>query len=216
LGMTGAGKTTFASLASGRTDLEIGNTLKSCTQETQVVRFELDDYTIVLVDTPGFDDDTRSDIDILRIITEGLSNKGLGSQQQRLDGLILLHPITSTRIGGNERKRTRLLEAILGEHAYKRVIIATTMWDDLRNDDNKFSYRMEGRTEKGEVWHEMSSKGATITRHYNNPESAHKIIRDIIQKSLAENGGVELQLQRELADGKGRMGRTTVGTQVRK
>lgn len=132
-----------------------------------------------------------------------------------LDGLILLHPITANRIGGTERKRTRLLQTILGEDAYKRVIIATTMWDDLKNDDDRFIYRMQGRLENGEVWSEMHSKGATILRHYNNKQSAHDIVRRIIQKSEAENGGVELQLQRELIDVKGKVSKTTVGKEVK-
>ncbi|GAB1318342.1 hypothetical protein MFIFM68171_08552 [Madurella fahalii] len=216
IGVTGAGKTTFASIASGQTGLKIGNTLKSCTQEPQVVRFEVDGHPIVLVDTPGFDDDERSDVEILEIIAKWLSIHNSGRRHLLLDGLILLHPITANRIGGTERKRTRLLQTILGEDAYKRVIIATTMWDDLKNDDDKFTYRMQGRLEKGEVWSEMHSKGATILRHYNNKESAHDIVRLIIQKSEAENGGVELQLQKELINVKGRVSKTTVGREVKR
>ncbi|KAK0711821.1 P-loop containing nucleoside triphosphate hydrolase protein [Lasiosphaeris hirsuta] len=216
IGVTGAGKTTFASIASGQTDLKIGNTLKSCTQEPQVVKFEIDGHHIILVDTPGFDDDERSDVEILEIIAKWLSLHNYGRQHPLLDGLILLHPITANRVGGTERKRTRLLQTILGEDAYKRVIIATTMWDDLRNDDDRFTKRMQARLEDGEVWSEMYSKGATVLRHDNNKRSAHDIVRRIIQMSKAENGGVQLQLQKELADVKGKVSRTTVGKEVKR
>ncbi|KAK3357920.1 P-loop containing nucleoside triphosphate hydrolase protein [Lasiosphaeria hispida] len=215
IGVTGAGKTTFASIASGQTDLKIGNTLRSCTQEPQVVKFEVDGRSIIMVDTPGFDDDERSDVEILESIAEWLSMHNFGRRNLLLDGLILLHPITANRVGGTERKRTRLLQTILGENAYKRVIIATTMWDDLRDDDGKFAHRMQGRIDNGEVWSEMHSKGAAVLRHDNTKESAHQIVRLIIQKSDAEKGGVELQLQKELVDVKGKVSRTTVGKEVK-
>jgi hypothetical protein len=181
-----------------------------------VVKFEVDGHSIVLVDTPGFDDDERSDVQILEIIAKWLSLYSSGKRRLLLDGLILLHPITANRVGGTERKRTRLLQTILGENAYKRVIIGTTMWDDLKNDDGRFTQRMQGRLEEGEVWSEMHSKGATILRHHNNKESAHGIVRQIIQKSEVEDGGVELQLQKELIDVRGKVSKTTVGREVKR
>jgi hypothetical protein len=181
-----------------------------------VVKFEVDGHSIVLVDTPGFDDDERSDVQILEIIAKWLSLYSSGKRRLLLDGLILLHPITANRIGGTERKRTRLLQTILGENAYKRVIIGTTMWDDLKNDDDRFTQRMQGRLEEGEVWSEMNAKGATVLRHNNNKESAHDIVRQIIQKSEAEDGGVELQLQKELIDVRGKVSKTTVGREVKR
>jgi hypothetical protein len=181
-----------------------------------VVRFEVDGHPIVLVDTPGFDNDERSDVQILEVIAKWLALYNYGKRRLLLDGLVLLHPITANRIGGTERKRTRLLRTILGENAYKRVIISTTMWDDLKNDDDRFTQRMQGRLEEGEVWSEMNAKGATILRHNNNQESAHNIIRQIIRKSEAEDGGVELQLQKELIDVKGKVSKTTVGREVKR
>ncbi|KAK5651618.1 hypothetical protein OQA88_11891 [Cercophora sp. LCS_1] len=211
IGVTGAGKSTFASKASGRTDLKIGRTLKSCTQDPQSIRFRLDGHPINLVDTPGFDDDERTDVEILQAIVEWLSKNRSRKRQKYLDGLILLHPITSNRIGGTERKRTRLLQAILGEDAYKRIIIATTMWDDLKNDGGKFEYRLTGRMEEGEVWHDMCKKGAVVLRHHNNPESAHDIIRKIMAKSLAENGGVSVRFEADLIQARGRVRETHAG-----
>ncbi|KAK3299905.1 P-loop containing nucleoside triphosphate hydrolase protein [Chaetomium fimeti] len=216
IGVTGSGKTTFASIASGQSDLKIGRTLRSCTQEPQVVRFEVDGHSIVLVDTPGFDDDERSDVEIFQIIAKWLWLYNSGERRLLLDGLILFHPITANRIGGTERERTRLLQTILGENAYKRVIIGTTMWDDLRNDDDRFTHGIDGRLEEGEVWSEMNAKGATILRHNNNKDSAHGIIRQIIQKSEVEGGGVQLQLRQELIDVKGNVSKTRVGREVKR
>jgi len=163
-----------------------------------------------LVDTPGFDDDDRTDVEILQAIVEWLSKNRAKRRRPHLDGLILLHPITSNRIGGTERKRTRLLQAILGEDAYKRIIIATTMWDDLK-DDHKFEYRLTGRLEEGEVWYDMCSKGAEVLRHHNTKDSAHKIIRKIIAMSQAGNGGVSVKFEADLVQARGRVRETDAG-----
>ena len=43
--------------------------LESCTAEVQVAdEFTLDGRTVTLIDTPGFDDTTKSDTEILKII----------------------------------------------------------------------------------------------------------------------------------------------------
>jgi predicted GTPase len=43
--------------------------LESCTNEVQTSQsFPLDEKNVVLVDTPGFDDTTKSDTDVLKMI----------------------------------------------------------------------------------------------------------------------------------------------------
>ncbi|SRR6266511_5937284 len=55
--------------------LRAGSSLGSCTQKIQAVRFRNHEFygsKLVLVDTPGFDDDKRSDMEILELIGEWL------------------------------------------------------------------------------------------------------------------------------------------------
>jgi len=50
--------------------MRISSGLRSCTDMVEVTHpFELDGRRITLIDTPGFDDTTKSDTDILRMIT---------------------------------------------------------------------------------------------------------------------------------------------------
>ncbi|KAK3357916.1 P-loop containing nucleoside triphosphate hydrolase protein [Lasiosphaeria hispida] len=212
LGVTGAGKSTFASIASG-TQLEIGHGVDPCTQEPATVRFDLDGRSIIIIDTPGFDDDKRSDVQILEAIYKWMTSRKGFYKHYALDGLIFLHPVTLNRVGGAERKRTRLLEKILGREAYKRVIIATTMWDDLRSDEIATS-RLKGRHGEGGVWNEMLSKGAIMRRHSNNQESAHKIIREVIAAS-DKYGKVKFLVEDELARNQGRVVRTSAGKELK-
>ncbi|KAK0711825.1 P-loop containing nucleoside triphosphate hydrolase protein [Lasiosphaeris hirsuta] len=208
LGVTGAGKSTFASIASGK-QLEIGHGVKPYPLS---VKFELDGRTVILIDTPGFDDDQRSDVQILEAIFKWMTRKGL-LKNQLLDGLIFLHPVTLNRVGGAEQRRTRLFEKILGPKAYKRVIIATTMWDDLKYEEVVRS-RLNGRSGEGGVWHELCSKGAVMRRHDNNIESAHKIIREVIATS-DRYGKVKSLLESELARNQGRVGKTSAGKELK-
>jgi predicted GTPase len=72
MGATGTGKTTFINHASGAS-LKIGHQLQSCTTDVQATPpFLVDGKSVTLVDTPGFDDTSRSDTDILHTIVDYL------------------------------------------------------------------------------------------------------------------------------------------------
>jgi len=88
MGATGSGKSTvsctvcdsflalkpsqFINLVSG-SNLKFSNRLGSCTQEvTESDKFELDDRTVRLLDTPGFDDTDRSEVETLKKIAASL------------------------------------------------------------------------------------------------------------------------------------------------
>lgn len=52
----------------------MGEGLRSCTSDVAVAGpFNLDGRSVTLIDTPGFNDTTRSDVDILCAIGEYLS-----------------------------------------------------------------------------------------------------------------------------------------------
>jgi len=211
VGVTGAGKTTFSSVASDRTDLGIGDGLDPFTQDPQDVRFIIDDRPVILIDTPGFDDKDRTDLQILEDIGKWLSSQGF--TQRTLDGLILLHPITQHFDSTLEKRRTRLLEKILGKDAYKRVVVATTMWGSFLDDTEKeVEHEIRLKWEEG-VWDDFREGGAIITKHHNNRESAHRIIRHIMARS-DEAKGVGILLQKELGNGETRFTETSVGKEL--
>ena len=58
----------FINLVSG-SNLRVGQGLRSCTDRVQIANsFYLDGRRVVLIDTPGFDDTTRSDTDVLKLV----------------------------------------------------------------------------------------------------------------------------------------------------
>jgi len=63
----------FVNFAS-RLNLRIGLSLASCTAEVQLAdRFTLDGRRVILIDTPGFDDNSKSDTDVLMMIAAFLA-----------------------------------------------------------------------------------------------------------------------------------------------
>lgn len=63
----------FINLVSG-SNLGIGHGLESCTARVQTADpFILDGRSVTLIDTPGFDDTNKSDVDILKMIAMFLS-----------------------------------------------------------------------------------------------------------------------------------------------
>lgn len=187
MGVTGAGKSTFASLASGQ-DLEIGHDLDPCTKRPLAVRFVLDDRPIILIDTPGFDDDKLSDVEILRNVSQWMIREGMvGTTKQSLDALFLVHPVTRSSPSDMEVRRTRLLETLLGKDAYKRVTIITTMWDSLEASyasrmTSQFNLKTIMNQKKKGRWTDFCQDGASIEKHDNTQDSTHKIIRQIIKR----------------------------------
>jgi predicted GTPase len=73
MGATGSGKSAFINLASG-SKLHVGESLESCTDQVNATApFQFEGRRVVLVDTPGFDDTTKSDTDILLMISKYLA-----------------------------------------------------------------------------------------------------------------------------------------------
>ena len=63
----------FVNIAS-HSNLQVGTSVQSCTADVQLAdKFILDGRQVLLVDTPGFDDTTKSDTDILRNIAAFLA-----------------------------------------------------------------------------------------------------------------------------------------------
>ena len=64
----------FINRASG-SSLRVGTGLKSCTYEVNPVDpFLLDGIPVILIDTPGFDETSKSDVEVLKLIAAYLAS----------------------------------------------------------------------------------------------------------------------------------------------
>ncbi|KIM76639.1 hypothetical protein PILCRDRAFT_77616, partial [Piloderma croceum F 1598] len=202
IGATGVGKSSFINIAVGNNLTTIGHDMRSCTQGVQAVRCmypENPDRRIVFLDTPGFDDTSRTDTDILIDISEWL--KTTYNKRVKLTGLLFLHRISDNRMSGTSRRNTDIFEMVCGPGALQNVILVTTMWDTI---DMATGSQCEEEL-RTDYWRSMISSGSRIARFDYTHQSAWKIL------SQFTNDALPLLLQKEMVEEKKTLQQTTAG-----
>ncbi|OBZ66163.1 hypothetical protein A0H81_13771 [Grifola frondosa] len=202
MGPTGAGKSTFINVASG-SNLRVGTGLQSCTDRVESSSpFDLDDCIVTLVDTPGFDDTTKSDAEVLNMVAGFL--KYQYEQGQLLNGIIYMHRISDYRAGGSAVRNFRFFKQLCGDDFLPNSAIVTNMWGDVTEE---LGERREQELFGKDVFFKSAiDKDANKSRHHNTLESAHEILRP-----LAGKPPQALLIQKELVDEKKRLCETAAG-----
>ncbi|KAI1498125.1 P-loop containing nucleoside triphosphate hydrolase protein [Biscogniauxia marginata] len=203
MGMTGSGKTTFISKVTGRSDLEIGHSLTSCTRDIQVVKTTIKGRVVRFVDTPGFSDTTLSDSEVLELIADYLATAY--KNELKLSGIIYLHPISDTRVTHHATKNLKMFQELTGKDNLKNVVLATSMWDKVEEAQGL----AREQELKDQFWKIMIAYKAKAVRYGGTPESAQQIAQMIM-----ENAPFYLQLQEEMSDGNMALKDTSAGREV--
>ncbi|KAF4613497.1 hypothetical protein D9613_007526 [Agrocybe pediades] len=205
-GATGTGKTTFINVASG-SGLPVGSGLQSSTSEIEEVGpFYLAGRPVKLVDTPGFDDTTKSDTDILYMISNYLSTRY--KEGKKLAGLIYFHRISDFRVGGVSRRNFKVFRQICGQDALANVILLTNMWGQVTEE---VGAAREAELANEDIYFKPAlDKGARMMRHDATIDSAHHILRQIIN-----NHPLPLLIQQEIVDEDKAVDGTSAAVEVR-
>ncbi|KAH9931006.1 P-loop containing nucleoside triphosphate hydrolase protein, partial [Fomitopsis serialis] len=203
-GPTGAGKSTFINRLCG-SDLKVGTSLRSCTTNIDVASCMMGDTKVVLIDTPGFDDTTKSQADVLEDIGGFL--KRTYERDMLLSGVIYMHRISDRRVGGIAVENFRLFGKICGPSAMKNVLIVTSMWEDVPEEVG--SAREQELASKPIFYQPAIEAGAQMIRHYNHAESAR-----IAVSILLGNSAQMLQMQYELVEQKKQVPETAAGVDL--
>jgi DNA repair exonuclease SbcCD ATPase subunit len=160
---------------------------------------------MILVDSPGFDDTKRTDIEILKTI--GLHLQQGSKEKKYLTGVIYMRRITDNRMHGSALNNLRVLKKLCGADHYAHIALVTSQWDVVAPAEGE-SRENQLRTED-EYWGEMIQNGATVNRHSNSTESAIKILRQFLRQSP-----FELQFQKEFIATQGNIGDTAAGKEI--
>jgi len=192
MGVTGAGKSSFISTCSGK-PVKIGHNLKSCTADVEDVSFMYNrSLRVHLIDTPGFDDTERSDVQVLQDIAHWLSasfKSGI-----RLSGIIFLHRISDPRMAGSARRNLIMFKKLCGEKAYQSVVLATSMWSKVIPEEG--DRRERELMDTDEFWGLMCKKGSKVFRYYNTQKSALDLVGYILSLHMT----VMLDIQDEIVN----------------
>lgn len=208
MGVTGAGKSTFISACTEK-EVKVGHDLQACTQGLDVYPCSLfADKNVYLVDTPGFDDTTRTDKEVLKEIALWLGSSY--KQQIRLSGIIYLHRITDNRMQGSARKNLFMFNKLCGRNALRNVILATTMWERLSDEDIGVKHEKE-LVETEDFWGFMVRQGSQVRRHYNTKESAKGLLQIFVSSN---DPPVALKIQEEMVDAHRRLDETSAGREL--
>jgi hypothetical protein len=177
------------------------------TSEIGLYPLTLGNRTVGLVDTPGLHEPYRSDLEILQEIIYFL---GLiySSTSVKLAGIIYLQRITDLGIKSSAMRCQNILEALCGKSALSHLVLARTMFE---GEDPWGGKRREWRWFKYHWGFSLKSEAA-VYRHDNTKKSAWRILNYI----LSLQGGMVLEIQREMIDQRKTLDQTFIGQQLLK
>jgi hypothetical protein len=146
-----------------------------------------------LIDTPGFENSKRSDVQVLQDIAHWLSKSFKAGT--RLSGVIFMHPISDLRrITGSTTRNLRMFKKLCGEQAYQSIVLATSMWSKVTIEEGE---RREGiLIETDEYWGLMCKNGSKVFRYADTRESALDLIKYILNLHIK----VTLDIQDEMVN----------------
>lgn len=154
------------------------------------------------MDTPGFDDTTRSEADILCDLAQWLEATYV--RGFLLTGIIFVQRIDTPRMSGSMVRHLKMFRRLCGRSALCNVVLVTTCWDRI---EPKMGVNKEQELiEEPHFWGAMVERGSRALRHSGDSESALRII-----ESLLHRDEVTLQLQRELVDERMVLAETAAG-----
>jgi hypothetical protein len=100
-----------------------------------------------------------------------------------------------------------ILEALCGESALSHLVLATMMWDD---EEYRETHVERERYLSNLIWKDTVKSGAAMYRHDDTRRSALRIIGHI----LSLQGGMVLEIQREMIDQRKTLDQTFMGQQL--
>ncbi len=114
------------------------------------------------MDTPGFDDADRSDVEILHQIQAWLESTFEKKDKQLLSAILYFHPITSTRFQGSNGRLLRRFKKLLGQECYRNVLLISTFWNQA--PEEICLAREKELMEMPEAWKPLVDGGAQVER----------------------------------------------------
>ncbi|KAF7973138.1 hypothetical protein HWV62_16188 [Athelia sp. TMB] len=201
MGPTGAGKSTFIDYATKQNGSSIGHTLSSETSKIRTVRcmHPEDNRPVVFVDTPGFDDTYRSDIEILSQIASWFVE--VYKEKIPLAAIVYLHRISDNRMASSPLKNLKMFASMCGQRVMPSVVLGTTMWTEVSKETG--TRREEELTRL--YWADMIEKGCKVARFDDSAESVWDLVGTLATQEFV------MDVSYELVDEKKTLNETAAG-----
>ncbi|KAJ2935279.1 hypothetical protein H1R20_g1812, partial [Candolleomyces eurysporus] len=148
----------------------------------------LDGRLVTLIDTPDFNDTTRGDTDILKMIARVLASTY--QKRKTLAGVILVHRNTDDRFSGLSTRYFKMFREQCGDSSLKNVVILTNMWNEAGERAGA-----EEELATRDIFEPVLDKGVRTMRHNGSRKSALKVIRSLLNSDT----GIVPQFVREIS-----------------
>jgi len=184
IGPSGVGKSTFINTATEKPLLRVSNGLEPCTTKVEHVRctfqFESSPKQVVFVDTPAFPGDSGSDITIAGLDVEmkiqNWARQTFHQKEIKITGILYLHKINEKRMTQPPFPHYQMFQRLCGEGFHARVLLVTTMWEKLLNQDA--GERKKVILERH--WSKMIDKGSAVVCHNGDKQSAWDVVMALL------------------------------------
>jgi len=154
-----------------------------------------EDRAIHLIDTPGFDDDGRTDGETIQEIAFWLTKAY--EQKVRIGGLVYLHRITDPRLQGSALRALNAFKKLCGPENYYGLVMVTTRWDELApHQIGLATARQQELSTNDKYWGDIRRAGGKTIALSAARIDALNIIRHILSK----NRSLALAFQRQLIE----------------
>ncbi|KAK6952614.1 hypothetical protein Daesc_004904 [Daldinia eschscholtzii] len=184
IGKSGSGKSRFISRLSARKYAGVNDhDLKDVPFHLRGVKCVTEGTKVLMLDTPGFNDDANNNLFILQCIDQWLREHY--DENKTLFGLICMYDIKEMPVGLVSIDCFARIRQLVGKGNMGKTIVLTTKWDTLD------TYHLDGEAlearlhEKSYLWRGMLLSGATTMRHDDTVESAERVISTLFEKQLA-------------------------------
>jgi superfamily I DNA/RNA helicase len=98
----------------------------------QFIEFYHNQTQYVLIDTPGFNDTYRSDVDILKEISASLAITY--RQNIKLVGVVFLQSILQPRMQGSAMRNLKMFDKLCGQGYLEKITLVSSFWDEVELD----------------------------------------------------------------------------------
>ena len=146
---------------------------------------------VYLIDTPGFDDTNRSDVEVLQDIAHWLSASFKDGIP--LSGIIFLHRISDPRMAGSARRNLIIFKRPCGERAYQSVVLATSMWSKVSEAEGETRERELVETETFWGLVQEGQPGVPLPQHKAVGAGAGRVHPVAAHRGYARHSGRDCQ-----------------------
>ncbi|KIM95433.1 hypothetical protein OIDMADRAFT_79061, partial [Oidiodendron maius Zn] len=183
MGLTGSGKSSFINLLLGASRAAVGNDILSGEyKSSQIIVQVISNKLIILVDTPGFDDTKRSDLDVLREMYQWL--KDAHDENRKLNAIFYLHNITDNKMRGSAVKSTHVFRKLCGENFYPNLLLGTNFWRIVKPSSMVGAELREAQLRSEDTfWKAMINGGSRVARIPDTRSEALKLLCEMAAKT---------------------------------